>query len=100
MILITGCVPRPLRLALIMALISRLLVADLGPLARGRSHAFWIRLVPVGGPRAGRIGPLLCLSVWHLQLLLAPSCLVLFVHEIYIVFFLVIESRLNLLLAA
>ena len=100
MILVARLIAWPLGLIFIIALISRLLLGRVGSLARSWPHTFRIGFISVGIPWAWRFSPLLGLLSRHLKLLLAPCCLVLFIHEVYIVFLLMVEGSLYLLLAS
>ena len=87
------------RFIFIVTLISRLLLANLGSLSRSWPYTFRISFVSIRGSWTLWIISFLILLWRNLKLLLASCCLILFIHEVDIVFLLVVECRLKLLLA-
>ena len=100
MILIACGIARFFGFIFIMTLISRLLLGSLRTFAWSGPYTFRIGFVPVWSPRARWIISFLVLLIWNLKLLLTLGGLILFIHEVYIVFFFVVERCLELLLTA
>ena len=88
------------RFIFVVTLISRLLLANLGSLSRSWPHTLRISFVSNWGSWARWIISFLSLLWRELKLLLAFCCLILFIHEVDIVFLLMVECRFKLLLAA
>ena len=99
MILIACGIARFFRFIFIMTLISRLLLGSLRTFPWSGPYTFRIGFIPVWGSRAWWIISFLVLLIRNLKLLLTFGCLILFIHEVDIVFLLMVECRLKLLLA-
>ena len=100
MILIACGITRFFRFIFIMTLISRLLLSSLRTFAWSGPYTFRIGFVPVWSSWAWWIISFLVLLIRNLDLLLTLGGLILFIHEVYIVFFFVVERSLELLLTA
>ena len=100
MILITRGITWFFRFIFIMTLISRLLLGSLRTFAWSGPYTFRIGFVSVWSSRARWIISFLVLLIRNLDLLLTLGGLILFIHEIYIVFFFVVGRSLELLLTA
>ena len=88
------------RFIFVVTLISRLLLANLGSLSGSWPYTFRISFVSIWGSRTWWIISFLILLWRNLELLLTSCCLILFIHEVDIVFLLMVERCLKLLLAA
>ena len=99
MILIHCGLARFPRFIFVVTLIPRLLLANLRSLSGSWTHTFRVSFVPIWVSWARWIISFLTLLLRNLKLLLAFCCLILFIHEVDIVFLFMIECRLKLLLA-